>query len=575
TGGLGANGIPAFALADLFTMNEGQPLTVGKPLTITGAIYAVQAGDTLQSIAASSSYGGAFKAADLAGANLNNATLLQQALTVTLRAQSYTIQGGDRINTLVSKLGASDVADLVNNATVLISNTPTPLASAPGLLMAFARATLPSFTHPTVSGDTIQSIVTVNGMTPAQLAGGTNNNIIQDLWDTTKVTNLDVLHLPQFQVGALLDEIRRNGVLQHLSGMISRYHLHGLRLPTDGITPNTPGMWVTGSAPNYQLPSAAGLYALTGQQFPIPTLGSTAYTINIGRDGGPSWLNFKNGTNTISFSVASGSADATMITSVTSFVTQNRLVTEYTALGAESMLSVAPAIFPLGTIANVLSPTPLALPFGPTPTGPRTTGLWQFTSTFESQLDHYTRINPSFALQTQTYDDVTKATMTGGVTSYGYATVIEFTVKKVPQPAGQTTTASAQTYEIVGAGGSAILLLENIVSQFGRNDASFWSLLLGFPPDPSLRTTGITVDDQATVTFGIAQTNLSTVTHPSGLGALFAAAAQPAGLGVLNGISSFIRLLWEASITAQGGYFLYYTNGKSGLPDNAFNDKGQ
>ena len=575
TGKLGTGNVVAFALADLFSMNEGQALSTGKPITITGATYTVQAGDTLRSIASAGSFGSAFNAANLADANDDNHSLLQQALTITLRNATYTTQGGDNIPTLVAKLGATSTADLVNNATVLVANTQVPFASAPGLLMTFAKASLPNFIHVTTANDTIQSIITTNAMTPAQLAGGTNNNTIQDLWDTTKVTTLDILHLPQFQVGALLDEALRSGTLQHLSGMISRYHLHGLRLPTPGITPNTAGMWVTGGPGNYQLPPAAGLYALTGQQFPIPPLGSTAFAINVVRGGGPAWLTFKNNSNTISFSVATGSTDASMVTSVFNYVTGGRVVTGYKALGAQSMLSMAPAVFPLGAIVNVLSPAALTLPFGQAPTGPRAVRIWQFTSTFESQLDHYTRINPSFQLQTQTYDDVTKATVSSGVTNYGYATVIEFTVKKIPQAANQSTAASSQTYEIVGAGGSAIVLLENIVSQFGRSDGSFSSLLLAFPTDPSLRTSGIAVDDQSTVTFGIAQTNLSTVTHPSGLGAMFSVAAQPSSFGVLNGIANFVRLLWEASITAQGGYYLYYTNGKSGLPDYAFNDKGQ
>ena len=50
---------------------------------------------------------------------------------------------------------------------------------------------------------------------------------------------LDVPHLAQFQVGQLIAEAQRALALQHLSGMASRYYLHGLRLPTSWITPSS------------------------------------------------------------------------------------------------------------------------------------------------------------------------------------------------------------------------------------------------------------------------------------------------------------------------------------------------
>ncbi len=52
--------------------------------------------------------------------------------------------------------------------------------------------------------------------------------------------------------------------------------------------------------------------------------------------------------------------------------------------------------------------------------------------------------------------------------------------------------------------------------------------------------------------------------------------AAPAG-GLLNRPAELTRLLWEASITRNGGFFLYYfdTVAGGGLPDRVFNDRGQ
>jgi len=51
--------------------------------------------------------------------------------------------------------------------------------------------------------------------------------------------------------------------------------------------------------------------------------------------------------------------------------------------------------------------------------------------------------------------------------------------------------------------------------------------------------------------------------------------AQP--IGLLNRTSDFVRLLWEASITGAGGFYLYYfdAGGGAGLPARIFNDRGE
>jgi len=51
---------------------------------------------------------------------------------------------------------------------------------------------------------------------------------------------VDVPHLTQLAVGALMAETQQTGSLDTLSAMVSRFHLHGLRLPTVTGSPATP-----------------------------------------------------------------------------------------------------------------------------------------------------------------------------------------------------------------------------------------------------------------------------------------------------------------------------------------------
>ena len=77
------------------------------------------------------------------------------------------------------------------------------------------------------------------------------NTGVSALFDTTSDPNLNVPELAQFQVGALIGEAKRTLALQNLAAMASRFYLHGLRLPTQGLTANFDGLFVSGSPGNY------------------------------------------------------------------------------------------------------------------------------------------------------------------------------------------------------------------------------------------------------------------------------------------------------------------------------------
>ncbi|MGD1066011.1 MAG: LysM peptidoglycan-binding domain-containing protein, partial [Vulcanimicrobiaceae bacterium] len=468
-----------FTVSDLFQANGGVTLTTGKPMTIIGATTSVQANQSFSVIAALPSYGGAFTATDLATANLTNTALLRPVQSVTYQATGETVRvsAGDSLTSLAARFTVAPVP------------TPQQLAADPGiqaqtnLLIPFAAIALPPLPYPVAPGDTPAGIAAKFGVSVASLgapsaAGVANPNAsIADLFAPSNGL-LDMPHLTQNTVGALIEEAQRTGATTRLAAMVSRYHLHGLRLPTEQndvpfITPNALGMWVVDNGGTLTLPPTAGLYALTGQQFPIPpiTAAGGTFAITLGGASAPPWLSFKNGTTAITTTISmppvpTGDIDATPINALRTLVTTPgyRFVSNYTEPGTQGQLVRAPATYALGTFANWITAAPPTLPNG-SPAAGAVPRIWTFPTALSALLDQAVpTIEPTFTLETQTYDEASGKTLSATIANYGWASQLSFTIKQVPPVAGAT--ASAQTYEVIGADASDIVLLEDIVAQF-------------------------------------------------------------------------------------------------------------
>lgn len=581
----------AYTAADVFAFNPGMSLRSQQRLTIAGAQATVAATDTFASIAQNAKYAAAFTAAGLALANAENAALLQADQNVAYGGTTLAVDGGETLVSLAARF------------TKVLGKTvqPSDLANDPAiqqqqrLLIPLAKIALPPFPYTTGDADTVMSVASAFGVTAHSLGaplptGDPNPNAaIAGLFSPPSGNAyVDIPHLTQLSVGMLIAEIQRTGALDTLSAMVSRFHFHGLRLPTvvdDGktkrplIVPNTIGMWVTGSDGALALPPSAGLFALTGQQFPIPAIGSSPFTITL--SGGPSWVRYTTAkSGTIQITNAANDPYDPAIEALRTVVTdpKYRFVTGYTVSDGASQLSRTEATYSFGTYQHWLSAAPPPLPL-PAPSGaaPR---IWPFPSALSSILDDATHaVEPRFALQTQTYDQATGKTNTGEIASYAFASTFEFTVKRLPTtssaPATKGSPASGQTYQVAGANASTVVLLEDIVARF-PTDAKLWGLWLAYAPDPSLRASGLQTFG-ADAAFGIGQANLSTVTRPPGGRVMLATAmdAPPAnGPTALNGNAMFVRLLWEASITNSGGFYLYYRDGDNGLPEYLFDKHG-
>jgi LysM repeat protein len=551
-------------------------------LVLPYVTYQSLASDSFTSIAQLPFYAGAFSATDLATQNAG-ASILQPGAKVTYKGKGYEILAGDCLGDVATFFGIS-LSELLS-----VSDALQPCVQPPCLLAPVAMLIIPPFTYRTTAADDLQSVAAHFGVTLEVFGEEAANGEIADLFATVDSSNksipyLDIPHLPKFQVGELIKEAQRALALQHLSGMASRYYLHGMRLPTTGIKPNKLGIWVKQQGVDLTLPPHAGLYALTGQQFSLPVIqGTDDFKITLDRSAGPDWLLFDDEQgkpiNQLVISIAPDSQNARSITSVESYAQAHRLDVRLTQLGAERMYDSQDATYPFTSALVWQSADAVTLPYGTPPAGLPYLRLWKLPNALVNLPNPTTRaVNPRFAVCVARYDEATGATVQTPVSYYGWASTIAFTVKRVPIVGSSPSTKT--TYEVVGAGGSDIVMLERLLNQVKGNDGFFDQLILGYQPSQlGDATQGVQTDPLRNLTLGIAQVNLSTETRPPSL-MLQAAldAEEPKGLGLLNNSKSeFVRLLWEASITRAGGFYLYYYNADAGggLPDRIFNDKNE
>ncbi|MDB5251251.1 MAG: hypothetical protein JWP27_420, partial [Flaviaesturariibacter sp.] len=560
---ISTNGQPAYTYQELFADNAHVALTVGKPVQISGSSYQVQSGDSLTSIAGQGIYGSGFPAASFALQNATTKNILQPSVDITYKGTKFPVLPGQSLADLAASINSPSVQDLITNSDVLTLAT---------LLQPVATLIIPPFSHAVAAGETLQSIGAQFNLTTLQLANAANNGVT-DLFAGGGTTLMDLVRLTQFNVGQLLMEIQSTQGLQHIAGMVSRYTMAGLRLPTAGITPKYKGMWVSDAM---TLPAMAGLYALTGQQFAIPSIEAAPLVLTFGATSG--WMTFTGATpQQAVVTITPKDPNADMIADLLSFVATNRLDTLTTSMGMGGTFNQTMSTYPFTSEIQWNSAAVVSMPYGGIPAGVPSMRIWQLPDTLLQLPDPARAVDPVVQPYVGQYNEASGSMVKTDAAYYSYGTRVEFSIKKIPAVAGSASTQTS--YEISGADGTNADVLEKMVTGIGSNDGLIAGLFLGYGVDPNSSTPqGIQTDDPSVITMGIAKVNLSTDTHPG------VSADRPAGVfsatqapGLLNTRPAFLNLLWEASVTRAGGFFLYYFNGDSaaGLPDSIFNDKNE
>ncbi len=561
----GHNFTPVFVLNDLFEGNADHPLNT-KVLTLPGVMYSVVSGDSFASIAASTKFGSSFDAKALANLNAENAGVLNTGQKITYPEKpDYIIEGSLTLKAIAEIKFGIPLEDFFDNSNILTGEN---------LLVSFATIALPAFRYQIQNGDTLNSIASAHGININTLGIPENGNLV-DLFSTSN-PYLNLVHLPQFEVGELIREAQRVKTLEQLSGMVSRYYLHGLRLPTEKISPIKEGMWITKSpAGELVLPEFAGLFALTGQQFAIPELTTEPLTITLTRPDSLTWLTFAGDIKSFSYTVNPGDENEKRIQALRKYATQNALDTSLLSIGSQSMVESDLSMYPLSSSIPCQTTASIDYPIGGKPGSDLTPRLWYLPGAMLTlpPLDGTgNESSPAFNLQLHRYNEATGATDSSYIQHYGWATAVEFTIKKLPKEEGDT--AYNNTYEIMGASGKAAVLLERMVQTKLNETCSL--MALAYAVNQSGSDSALRIAAGPAITMGLSQANLSTTTRPPTMVNIELTGDETERIRLLNTNLEFVRLLWEASITRAGGFYLYFNEKNvGGLPDVIFNDKGE
>jgi LysM repeat protein len=557
--------------AELFKANENHALsTSASPsLTISAMAWQSPGGKSFNDIAGLKLFSKGFSPTALASLNVDDSRIIAAGVSITYPGKpSYTTTTGNTLSFLAANFNVS-MSDLLSKSNVL--NEPT-------LVSALAVLAIPDFPYTIAPGDTLTKIVATFGISLDSLAAA--NGAVSSLFDSSTDPNLNVPELPQFQVKALLDEADRTLALQNLAAMTSRFYLSGLRLPTDGLKPNYPGIFVSGDQPdNFTYPADVGLFALTGQVFALPNIASIipAFTFSLTRGANETWLNLGSvGSATVSYQL-NRQDDLDRYTSLKKAAQSALFQSGMSPLAPIDTASTQPGRYPLAhraawqSTVGIRLPQQASLPANPQPS------LWTLPDVLIN-LPASAAAQPRFRPVLARTDAATGNTREQSVNNFGFGTLISFSLRRTPAAPGAT--AAGRFYEIVAASQSDINLLERLLDSLRDNDSTFQQLLLLYPPSTTgSDSSGWQSDDQSVSLMGIGQINLSTETHPPSLledsasgHALSSSGPLP---NVINKPTEFLRLLWEASITRSGGFFLSYTTGiggnqLDGLPDRIF-----
>lgn len=411
--------------------------------------------------------------------------------------------------------------------------------------------TLPDGTHTIKQGETLRTIADSHKITLRDLSSLPQNLEICGLFDLESDPSLNVPHLPQYQVKALLEESARTLGIQRLGSMLSRYGLHGLRLPTDGVT------FQNGSLP---LPKEMGLYALMGQQFPIPPIkDGVTFSFTLTDTGKTSFVRFKGSQNNSAAFYLNDPADLLRVKAIQNYVTTQILPTDILAADNTQAFSQSPVSYSLVSRIPWQAEGSPHLSIFPLP-----------DEMISRAFGGGQRYRPRFAPKKSRFDEASGLIAETPIKAYRFGTQVSFTIRK--STLSDSSPSSLYTYEILGAGDKDAHVLESLLGICREEKELIDSIRILYAAENG-KNGGLVCDRDENVVLGIVQANLSTVTHPdSSLSVENIASGSPM---LLNDAAEFIRLLWEASVTRFGGFFLSYClrEERCGLPDRIFNDR--
>lgn len=344
-----------------------------------------------------------------------------------------------------------------------------------------------------------------------------------------------------------------------LSGMASRFLLHGLRLPT-------PPVAMTGAI--------EPVYQLTGQQLNIPAAlkKGDSYSVQLSKAAATDWISFNNSANTV-LPVTINDVEIQRIVETAGVKMTPSIQSGYPAPAIN--YADKPQAFTLGSASLWQYPKNYYPSLNNSPY------ILKLPSNLQTELNSLSSV-PAFTIQALANSGTNRQPVQ--VNYFTWATSVDVTIQKISLDNSITSPLAGNMYNLIGSDDAGVSFLEKLVSYL--NSAAGSGLIaqvqLLYQPDPANNNKGgyVSTLNNTTALFdqvkiGIIQANLSTETNPEIAARMFAQrdAAVPPPSNTLNAFKDFVTLLWECSITRSGGYYLYYdevANGGKGFPDALF-----
>lgn len=540
-------------ISDLVSANLDHPLT-SVPLTITGIQFVIQ--EQYKSLSDIASYYQALSAqtngrllppdpGSLAETSGNVLGLIAAGITLTIGSQSYITKNTDTFASIAAYFQLTLQALGQQLTAVSLLAPASKLTVSP-----LTYTSSPSF------DDTLNSLALFFNLDALSIA--TTNADVPGFFSLLLATDEDSAHaylkLPVLDAAPLpmiLSSMQFAGTTANLAGMASRYLLHGLRAP---------------SFEGFSLP-AGSLYSLTGQQFIVPPLSDSdanQYKISLKNTGAVQWIQFPDGSDTITISPDKNTIDA-----LNAFLSEARssgLQAPITSFSALSSVAENPSAFAFGASISLTLPEDLALG-GSKPIGQQlqNPNIFPFSGALLSALEQPLGVPLQFGIESIVQSSEQPATKSP-VTWYSWGALVGFVIRKYSQ----------NIYEIhsIGADGQSILEELVIAMNGGKNDP-VQSIQILYPPAPlgvGGQPVGLQGDGNEAKAF-LVRSNLSTQANPPP--SFEITQSLQSDSTVLNSDYDFASILWEGGIVNSGGYYLYYNVNGNGLPDSIFDGQGQ
>jgi LysM repeat protein len=553
--------------ADVAEANRDHPMAPGKSFAIRGVSIQLKQPQSLQAIA------NLYKVSpdDIAVANAAAREVIAPARMLKIGGKDYPTDGNTTFDTLAaaSGLGVGAVGAAIKDDAE---------ALAPLALML-----LPAVPYATTGGETLAGLATTYGVSPGSIAFDARD--VDALFATDADAFLILPELNCLPAGAMLDDMAAHESVQHLSGMATRYLLHGLRLWTDGVS-------YPDAAPVAAGEDEAGLYRLMGQRVTVPSLAGyddqQPLVMTLTNPGGAAWLNL--GATGLPFSLPKEGAD---------FLEQVLAKAKSPGLKAP-VISVTEALaakrrektFGLAARIDLQAASAIALPNGTASADPGvpTLVIWTFADAMQAVvIGHQAAAMAAgaapdailpylFAPKLSIQSIPNRPPQIADVDHYGFATLFDATIKRTAIAANDA--ASVPTYELIGTNQGGEALLESLLGTISATDTKAIQdiFILYQPNQAGDRGSGLQYDGEDHYKAFLIRTNLSTETNPPSLQKTLVRAEDAEAApktGILNDPYDFLSAVWQASITRSGGFTLSYqrTDG-TGFPDAIFDQDG-